>query len=228
MSKHLTHTLPARGACTSTVAVCFLVFAGCPGDLPGSRYDRGGGGGKDTTLPGDGPGAGNEQGGALQDKGPPTELGLVADTGQPADTGKAPDTAKPPDTAPPPDTALPPDQRGTTVAACPPTCSTGYYCYNKKCRKKCTEGTDICKAITVCGTSEACMPVATNLSVCLAATAPGKGCNASFCGSKHVCASVNGGSFICLRVCSKLGASCGTGGKCVLDQGSKCLFCTKN
>ena len=230
MSKRLSHMSPVRSACFSAVAVCFLLFAGCPGELPGSKYDGGGGGSKDTTLPGDGPGSGTEQGGQL-DKGPPTEQGTnPLDSGKPVDTGKPPDSKPAPDLKPPPDTKPPtPDKGGgTTGAKCPPACATGYLCVNNKCRKKCTDGTDVCKAITVCSTSEVCMPVTAKESVCTAATAPGGSCKNTHCGSKHVCASISGKPYICLPVCNKKGASCGTGGTCAQDQKSKCLFCTKN
>ena len=216
------HSPRARSASAAATGACLLLLAACPGELPSTRYD-GGGGGKDTSVV-DAPGPGVEQGTPTLDKGPPTEAGLP-----PADTAKPPDTSKPPDQKPPPDQALPPDQGGgTTGAKCPPACATGYLCVNYTCRKICTDGTDVCKAITVCSTSESCQPVTSTQSVCIAATAPGGNCDKTFCGSQHVCASVNKAGFICLKVCKTKGASCGSGGKCVQATGSTCLFCTKN
>ncbi len=205
------------------ILVCALLLTACPGDLPGSKYD-GGGGKKDITQVLDGPGT-------PADKGPPTEQGKPPpDTGKPVDTGKPTDKPKPPDKTPPPDKALPPDKGGggKTGDPCPPACASGYLCYNSKCRKTCKDGTDVCKAITVCTTSEVCMPISSTLGVCLKATAPGGNCKSTHCGSKHVCASVSGKAYTCLPVCKTKGGACGSGGKCVQAQGGKCLFCTKN
>ena len=206
-----------------------LLWAACPGDLPSRPVN--GGGNADIYSFVDGPAGGSEQGGGKLDTGPPTEQGLTKDTGQPTDSGQPTDKAKLPDSPPLPDQALPPDKGGGTGATCPPSCKSGFYCYNSKCRKICTDGTDACKVVTVCKNDEGCFQVSSSpkLSICLKGTAPGKSCasKTAYCGSGHVCGSYNSGPFLCLPVCNKAGAACGSGGVCAKSKESNCKFCSK-
>jgi len=134
--------------------------------------------------------------------------------------------------APPADVAVvdlpppPPDTGPPTGGPCP--CTAPLVCANNACRVTCTPPTDPCKAIATCPAGHGCVPLLSKpgTGACLPAAGSGQPCSSTtnFCEVSHVCASVNGSSYVCLPVCTNKGGACGNGGTCLEWQG--CLFCS--
>jgi len=130
---------------------------------------------------------------------------------------------------PAPDTGTPPSQVNPNAGKpCP--CSGGTYCVSGVCRASCTKPVDLCKVVSNCGASEAC--VATNkigVWICLPALTPGAVCGMlKPCPVNHMCSSIGGAAFKCLPVCAVANAPCGTtgAGKCA-QFADGCKVCSQ-
>lgn len=118
------------------------------------------------------------------------------------------------------DTGLP------TGGPCP--CQKPLLCASGACRAPCLPPVDGCKVVSNCPSTHGCVPLVNlpGTHVCLPGVAAGQACgNNIVCTVGNVCGSVSGGSYLCLPVCSTLGAACGSGGNCL--QSGSCLFCSQ-
>jgi hypothetical protein len=101
---------------------------------------------------------------------------------------------------------------------------------NGACRATCSAPTDVCKAVSNCGTSEACVQTTKpGIWVCLPALAPGAICGMlKPCPVKTVCTSISGAAYKCLPVCAVANAPCGTtgAGKCAQFKDG-CKVCSQ-